>query len=194
MSIRNRGWLGIGGKAQRGETTDSTDGHGLLPAESTGNPHPALRATLSQREKDGKEKGINHKKHNRLKRRGEGSAQGRELGIWGKGGTHGFHGWRAGARPPPARLRADALVLPTPPQGGSDGWALILIMIMAVILIVISLPHYQILHHVPDPLPAQPYQVTERNVFNKSQPSSAFQRSSPPSANTQIETFLIPHS
>ena len=62
-----------------------------------------------------------------------------------------------------------------------------------LILIVISLPHSQILLHVPDPLPAQPYQVTERNVVNKSQPSSAFQRSSPPPPNTQIETFLIPN-
>ena len=28
-------------------TTDDTDEHGLLPATSTGNHHPALRATLS---------------------------------------------------------------------------------------------------------------------------------------------------
>ena len=31
--------------------------HGLLPATSTGNPHPALRATLSQWEKDGNQGG-----------------------------------------------------------------------------------------------------------------------------------------
>ena len=41
-------------------TTDFTDDHGLLPATSTGNPHPALRATLSQWEKDGNHEGVRH--------------------------------------------------------------------------------------------------------------------------------------
>ena len=33
----------------------------------------------------------------------------------------GAWGWRGAGFPPPARLRAGALVSPTPPQGGSDG-------------------------------------------------------------------------
>ena len=41
-------------------TADFTDDHGLLPATSTGNPHPALRATLSQWEKDGIQEGDRH--------------------------------------------------------------------------------------------------------------------------------------
>ena len=73
------------------------DGHGLMPATSTGNPHPALCATLSQREKDGsaqgcesgmgREEGINHKKHKRLGERHKGTEAQRHRGGEAPGGA-----------------------------------------------------------------------------------------------------------